>query len=221
MKKQMLILALGAMVVLCSCGAQSVSSSAASAQASTAPAVSEPADSASQAAQPTAAPAAAATAAPEQETVEVPAGGAAEASAQSPEKTQDAGQEVPFQEQFKKDSVRELEGLLDEMTPSEKESDVVRQATSLMNWGVGTTLTEDEIASVTKDWMAALSADRQKQVQAQLKKVDAAYKTLLGSEGEALLDRAGCRDIAAYPWGDGEPLENVEAVLNDVLGSAR
>lgn len=219
MKKQMLIVVLGMMLVLCSCGAQSVSSS--QAQATAAPAVSEPAGAVSQAAQPTAAPAADATAAPEQEAVEVPAGGTESTPAQSPEKTQPAEQEVPFQEQFKKDAVRELEGLLDEMTPGEDENEAVRQATSLMNWGVGTTLSEDEIASTTKDWLAAQSADQQKQVQAQLKRVEAAYRKLLGSEGEALLNRAGCRDIAAYPWGDGEPLETVEALLNGVLGSAR
>lgn len=219
MKKQMLIVVLGTMLVLCSCGAQSVSSS--QAQATAAPAVSEPAGAVSQAAQPTAALAADATAAPEQEAVEVPAGGTESIPAQSPEKTQPAEQEVPFQEQFKKDAVRELEGLLDEMTPGEDENEAVRQATSLMNWGVGTTLSEDEIASTTKDWLAAQSADQQKRVQAQLKKVEAAYRKLLGSEGEALLNRAGCRDIAAYPWGDGEPLETVEALLNGVLGSAR
>ena len=195
MKKQMLIVVLGMMLVLCSCGAQSVSSS--QAQATAAPAVLEPAGAASQAAQPTAALAADATAAPEQEAVEVPAGGTESTPAQSPEKTQPAEQEVPFQEQFKKDAVREL------------------------NWGVGTTLSEDEIASTTKDWLAAQSADQQKQVQAQLKRVEAAYRKLLGSEGEALLNRAGCRDIAAYPWGDGKPLETVEALLNGVLGSAR
>ena len=219
MKKQMLIVVLGMMLVLCSCGAQSVSSS--QAQATAAPAVLEPAGAVSQAAQPTAALAADATAAPEQEAVEVPAGGTESTPAQSPEKTQPAEQEVPFQEQFKKDAVRELEGLLDEMTPGEDENEAVRQATSLMNWGVGTTLSEDEIASTTKDWLAAQGADQQKQVQAQLKRVEAAYRKLLGSEGEALLNRAGCRDIAAYPWGDGEPLETVEALLNGVLGSAR
>lgn len=218
MKKQMLIVVLGMMLVLCSCGAQSVSSS--QAQATAAPAVSEPAGAVSQAAQPTASPTAA-PAQPAQEAVEVPAGGTESTPAQSPEETQPTEQEAPFQEQFKKDAVRELEGLLDEMTPSEDENEAVRQAASLMNWGMGTTLSEDEIASTTKDWMAAQSADQQKQVQAQLKKVEAAYRKLLGSEGEALLNRAGCRDIAAYPWGDGEPLETVEALLNGVLGSAR
>lgn len=215
MKKQMLIVVLGMMLVLCSCGAQSVSSS--QPQTTAAPAGSEPASAVSQAAQPTASP----TAAPAQEAVEVPAGGTESTPAQSPEETQPTEQEAPFQEQFKKDAVWELEGLLDEMTPSEDENEAVRQAASLMNWGVGTTLGEDEIASTTKDWLAAQGADRQKQAQAQLKKVDAAYRKLLGSEGEALLNRAGCRDIAAYPWGDGEPLETVEALLNGVLGSAR
>ncbi len=199
MKKQMLILVLGVMLVLCSCGAQSVSYS--QPQTTAAPAGSEPASAVSQAAQPTASP----TAAP----------------AQSPEETHPTEQEVPFQEQFKKDAVRELEGLLDEMTPSEDENEAVRQAASLMNWGVGTTLGEDEIASTTKDWLAAQGADRQKQAQAQLKKVDAAYKKLLGSEGEDLLNRAGCRAMAAYPWSDGEPLETVEAVLNSVQEGAR
>ena len=204
MKKQMLILVLGAMLVLCSCGAQSVSSS--QPQTTAAPAGSEPASAVSQAAQPTASP----TAAPAQP-----------AQAQSPEETQPTEQEAPFQKQFKKDAVRELEGLLDEMTPSEDENEAVRQAASLMNWGVGTTLGEDEIASTTKDWLAAQGADRQKQAQAQLKKVDAAYKKLLGSEGEDLLNRAGCRAMAAYPWSDGEPLETVEAVLNSVQEGAR
>ena len=219
MKKQMLIVVLGMMLVLCSCGAQSVSSS--QAQATAAPAVSEPAGAVSQAAQPTAALAADATAAPEQEAVEVPAGGTESTPAQSPEETQPTEQEAPFQEQFKKDAVRELEGLLDKMTPSEDENEAVRQAASLMNWGVGTTLGEDEIALTTKDWLAAQGADRQKQAQAQLKKVDAAYKKLLGSEGEDLLNRAGCRAMAAYPWSDGEPLETVEAVLNSVQKGAR
>ena len=150
------------------------------------------------------------------------AGGGTESTpAQAPEETQPTEQEAPFQEQFKKDAVRELEGLLDEMTPSEDENEAVRQAASLMNWGVGTTLGEDEIASTTKDWLAAQGADRQKQAQAQLKKVDAAYKKLLGSEGEDLLNRAGCRAMAAYPWSDGEPLETMEAVLNSVQKGAR
>ena len=192
MKKQMLISVLGVMLVLCSCGAQRVPSS--QPQTTAAPAGSEPASAVSQAAQPTASP----TAAPAQ-----------------------PAQEAPFQEQSKKDAVRELEGLLDEMTPSEDENEAVRQAASLMNWGVGTTLGEDEIASTTKDWLAAQGADRQKQAQAQLKKVDAAYKKLLGSEGEDLLNRAGCRAMAAYPWSDGEPLETVEAVLNSVQEGAR
>ena len=215
MKKQMLILVLGVMLVLCSCGAQSVSSSRP--QTTAAPAGSEPANAVSQAAQPTASP----TAAPAQEAVEVPAGGTESTPAQSPGETHPTEQEAPFQEQFKKDAVWELEGLLDEMTPSEDENEAVRQAASLMNWGVGTTLGEDEIASTTKDWLAAQGADRQKQAQAQLKKVDAAYKKLLGSEGEDLLNRAGCRAMAAYPWSDGEPLETVEAVLNSVQEGAR
>ena len=198
MKKQMLILVLGVMLVLCSCGAQSVSSS--QPQTTAAPAGSEPASAVSQAAQPTASPTAA-PAQPAQEAVEVPAGGTESTLAQSPEETQPTEQEAPFQEQFKKDAVRELEGLLDEMTPSEDENEAVRQAASLMNWGVGTTLGEDEIA--------------------QMKKVDAAYKKLLGSEGEDLLNRAGCRAMAAYPWSDGEPLETVEAVLNSVQEGAR
>lgn len=216
MKKQMLILVLGVMLVLCSCGAQSVSSS--QPQATAAPAGSEPASAVSQAAQTTASPTAA-PAQPAQEAVEVPAGGTESTPAQSLEETHPTEQEAPFQEQFKKDAVRELEGLLDEMTPSEDENEAVRQAASLMNWGVGTTLGEDEIASTTKDWLAAQGADRQKQ--AQLKKVDAAYKKLLGSEGEDLLNRAGCRAMAAYPWSDGEPLETVEAVLNSVQEGAR
>lgn len=215
MKKQMLILVLGVMLVLCSCGAQSVSSSRP--QTTAAPAGSEPANAVSQAAQPTASP----TAAPAQEAVEVPAGGTESTPAQSPGETHPTEQEAPFQEQFKKDAVRELEGLLDEMTPSEDENEAVRQAASLMNWGVGTTLGEDEIDSTTKDWLAAQGADRQKLAQAQLKKVDAAYKKLLGSEGEDLLNRAGCRAMAAYPWSDGEPLETVEAVLNSVQEGAR
>ena len=218
MKKQMLILVLGVMLVLCSCGAQSVSSS--QPQTTAAPAGSEPANAVSQAAQPTALPTAA-PAQPAQEAVEVPAGGTESTPAQSPEEMQPTEQAAPFQEQFKKDAVRELEGLLDEMTPSEDENEAVRQAASLMNWGVGTTLGEDEIASTTKDWLAAQGADRQKQAQAQLKKVDAAYKKLLDSEGEDLLNRAGCRAMAAYPWSDGEPLETVEAVLNSVQEGGR
>lgn len=127
---------------------------------------------------------------------------------------------------FNEAAVNELRDMLDEI---EREGSyatagssltAVRLAAHLMNWGVGTTLTPDVIADTTLGWMCERSGDDQLEFSKKLEPVGEAYRKLLGGdeESERLLEDAGCREEAAWPWSD-EAIATVEAVLDSVNGA--
>lgn len=120
---------------------------------------------------------------------------------------------------FKDASYKELSDMLKELNDGVNTSetgtnhDAVKCAASLMNWGVGTTLTTNEIKSVVKEYISSLSETEKADFKKKLSRVDELYKQLLKEGQEDLLKEAGCEN-AAYPWSS-EPLETVEAVMDE------
>lgn len=91
----------------------------------------------------------------------------------------------------------------------------VKIAAHLMNWGVGTPLTCDQIKAVTVSWLQSLGQTEQSEFAEKLQFVRDTYYQLLGENAQELLDEAGVTD-AAYPWSS-EPIETVEAVMQTVF----
>ena len=125
-----------------------------------------------------------------------------------------------FQQNFKKASYKELTDTLEEIDTDIRlgtaGSSLVstKVAAHLLNWGVGTTLTTDEIEQKTKEWLSAKSGSQVTEFTKKFDSVYASYKKLLGPDAKELLDQAGCKD-AAYPWSD-SPVDTIEAI-NDCL----
>lgn len=125
-----------------------------------------------------------------------------------------------FQQNFKKASYKELTDTLVEIDTDIRlgtaGSSLVstKVAAHLLNWGVGTTLTTDEIKQKTKEWLSAKSGSQVTEFSKKFDSVYASYKALLGPDAKKLLDEAGCQD-AAYPWSD-SPVDTIEAI-NDCL----
>lgn len=90
----------------------------------------------------------------------------------------------------------------------------VRAASDLMNWGVGTSLTTEQVRKTTIDWLMYKGNDESVEFGNKFAKVYEAYRTLLGSDDKDLLDSAEC-DNAAYPWSD-EPLDTIETIYEAV-----
>ena len=117
----------------------------------------------------------------------------------------------------KKDAAAELiavlEGIQLNVTGGTTDSRMtaVRSAAALLNWGVGTEMTEEEIRSTVIDWMTPKGNDESVDICNKLALVDEAYKELLGDHAKELLDSAGCEN-AAYPWSD-QPVETIETVM--------
>lgn len=74
-------------------------------------------------------------------------------------------------------------------------------AAALLDWGMETPLTEEEIQDTAQSWYAGLESPDQEEFQMQLSGVDGAVKQLLEANGADLLDSAGCTE-SAYPWND-------------------
>ena len=119
-----------------------------------------------------------------------------------------------------KPSYKEFRDVLDEI-----ESDIqpgtagngmnsIKTAAHLLNWGVGTSMTTDEIKKETVSWLSDKGNSEQVEFSNKLASVYDAYQKLLGPDAKELLEQAGCDD-AAYPWSDA-PVETIEAIIEVV-----
>lgn len=135
----------------------------------------------------------------------------------------DAQKESTSSKKTENPAIKEMDALLDQIKTEVVEGDnksYVRVASSLMNWGVGTPLTTEQIKKETASFYAGLGSGGKAAFVKNVNAVYDTYKKLLGSGGaENLLAEAGVKN-AAYPWGT-EPLETVEAVYEVVTGADR
>ena len=90
----------------------------------------------------------------------------------------------------------------------------IKVATHLLNWGVETDMTTDEIKKETISWLSDKGNSEQVEFSNKLASVYDAYRKLLGSDAKELLEQAGCDD-AAYPWSDA-PVEAIETIVEVV-----
>ena len=90
----------------------------------------------------------------------------------------------------------------------------IKVAAHLLNWGVGTSMTTDEVKKETVSWLSDKGNSEQVEFSNKLASVYDAYQKLLGSDAKELLEQAGCDD-AAYPWSDA-PVETIEAIVEVV-----
>lgn len=77
----------------------------------------------------------------------------------------------------------------------------VQLASVLLDWGMETPLTEEEIQDIAQSWYAGLESADQEEFEMQLSGVDGAVDEVLAENGPDLLDSAGCTE-SAYPWND-------------------
>ena len=124
------------------------------------------------------------------------------------------------QNRYSKSSYKEFRDVLDEI-----DSDIqpgtagngmnsIKTAAHLLNWGVGTSMTTDEVKKETVSWLSDKGNSEQVEFSNKLASVYDAYQKLLGSDAKELLEQAGCDD-AAYPWSDA-PVETIEAIVEVV-----
>lgn len=90
----------------------------------------------------------------------------------------------------------------------------VQAASHLLNWGVATGMSTEEIKKETITWLSEKGNSEQVEFSNKLASVYDAYQRLLGPDAEELLEQAGCED-AAYPWSDA-PVETIEAIIEVV-----
>lgn len=119
-----------------------------------------------------------------------------------------------------KPSYKEFRGVLDEIDSNIQPGTAgngmnsIKTAAHLLNWGVGTSMTTDEIKKETVSWLSDKGNSEQVEFSNKLASVYDAYKKLLGPDAKELLEQAGCDD-AAYPWSDA-PVETIEAIVEVV-----
>ena len=87
----------------------------------------------------------------------------------------------------------------------------VKVATHLLDWGVGSSMTTDEVKKETVSWLADKGNSEQVEFSNKLASVYDAYQKLLGSDAKNLLEQAGCDD-AAYLLADGRYMDRINAV---------
>ena len=90
----------------------------------------------------------------------------------------------------------------------------VKVAAHLLDWGVGTSMTTDEVKKETVSWLSDKGNSEQVEFSNKLASVYDAYQKLLDPDAKELLEQAGCDD-AAYPWSDA-PVETIEAIVEVV-----
>ena len=90
----------------------------------------------------------------------------------------------------------------------------IKVAAHLLDWGVGTSMTTDEVKKETVSWLSDKGNSEQVEFSNKLASVYNAYQKLLGPDAKELLEQAGCDD-AAYPWSDA-PVETIEAIAEVV-----
>ncbi len=119
-----------------------------------------------------------------------------------------------------KPSYKEFRGILDEIDSNiqpgtaENGMNSIKTAAHLLNWGVGTSMTTDEVKKVTVSWLSDKGNSEQEEFSNKLASVYDVYQKLLGPDAKELLEQAGCDD-AAYPWSDA-PVETIEAIVDVV-----
>ena len=135
----------------------------------------------------------------------------------------DAQKESTSSKKTENPAIREMDMLLTQIKTEVVEGDnksYVRVASSLMNWGVGTPLTTEQIKKETASFYAGLGSGEKATFVKNVNAVYGTYKKLLGSGGaEKLLAEAGVKN-AAYPWST-EPIETIEAVYEIAAGTGR
>ena len=87
----------------------------------------------------------------------------------------------------------------------------VGQAVRLMDWGVSTVMSEEEIFMAVDSFLSGLDESAHAEYLTQIRLLDESYLTLLTSGQELLLETAGCADTA-YPWSD-SPIPAVESFM--------
>ena len=90
----------------------------------------------------------------------------------------------------------------------------VKVAAHLLDWGVETSMTTDEVKKETVSWLSDKGNSEQVEFSNKLASVYDVYQKLLGPDAKELLEQAGCDD-AAYPWSDA-PVETIEAIVEVV-----
>lgn len=119
-----------------------------------------------------------------------------------------------------KPSYKEFRDVLDEINTNIQPGTAgngmnsIKTAAHLLNWGVGTSMTTDEIKKETVSWLSDKGNSEQVEFSNKFASVYDAYQKLLGSDAKELLEQAGCDD-AAYPWSDA-PVETIEAIIEVV-----
>jgi hypothetical protein len=128
--------------------------------------------------------------------------------------------ETTEQPQIKEASYSELGSVLDEINTNVHPETAgnglvsIKVAAHLLNWGVGTSMSTDEIKKETIKWLSDKGNTEQVDFSNKLASVYDAYQRLLGTNAKELLEEAGCED-AAYPWSD-SPVETIEAIIDVV-----
>lgn len=129
-------------------------------------------------------------------------------------------QEPITQERAKNTVYAELYKILDEINTDINPETAgcgmasIRTAAHLLNWGVETGMSTDEIKNETVNWLSDKGNSEQVDFSYKLASVYDAYHKLLGQDAKQLLEEAGCED-AAYPWSD-SPVETIEAIVEVV-----
>ena len=119
-----------------------------------------------------------------------------------------------------KPSYKEFRDVLDEINTNIQPGTAgngmnsIKTAAHLLNWGVGTSMTTDEIKKETVSWLSDKGNSEQVEFSNKFASVYDAYQKLLGPDAKELLEQAGCDD-AAYPWSDA-PVETIEAIIEVV-----
>ena len=119
-----------------------------------------------------------------------------------------------------KPSYKEFRDVLDEINTNIQPGTAgngmnsIKTAAHLLNWGVGTSMTTDEIKKETVSWLSDKGNSEQVEFSNKFESVYDAYQKLLGPDAKELLEQADCDD-AAYPWSDA-PVETIEAIIEVV-----
>ena len=119
-----------------------------------------------------------------------------------------------------KPSYKEFRDVLDEIESDSEPGTAgngmnsIKVAAHLFDWGVGTSMTTDEVKKETVSWLSDKGNSEQVEFSNKLASVYNAYRKLLGSDAKELLEQAGC-DSAAYPWSDAS-VETIEAIVEVV-----
>lgn len=126
-----------------------------------------------------------------------------------------------FQKKFKEASINEMKSVLENIRTGitlnredETRHMITAQAASLMNWAVGTSLTDDEIATICQEYKDEHTKGEIQSLCSMFQLVYEDYLTLLQEGQEQKLADAGCED-AAYPWSS-NPISSIE-LLNEML----